>query len=146
VNPHVVPFISGTRDQGSGSGICSTIMSLVTSELRHRINQAEELGLMPHKLDFLTTVSAQNYRGHVTIVPHLSIQDYVNLLANPTIPWIKECMLNSERNTWEILSMIKHHCAIELVLDKSINILRKSVSDPIFGRTNLPSRKSFFDV
>jgi len=121
-------------------------MSLVTSELQHRIKQAEELGLMPRKLDFLSTISAQTYKGHITIVPHLQIQDYINLLANPTIPWIKECMLNSERNTWENLSMIKHHCAIELVLDKAVNILRKSVGDPGFGRTSIPSRKSFFDI
>eukprot|EP01124_Arcella_intermedia_P022508 TRINITY_DN3366_c0_g1_i2.p1 TRINITY_DN3366_c0_g1~~TRINITY_DN3366_c0_g1_i2.p1 ORF type:complete len:484 (-),score=77.40 TRINITY_DN3366_c0_g1_i2:158-1609(-) len=107
VNPHVIPFISGTRNQANGQGIYSKFITLCKSEIIHRINQAADLGIIPRKLDFLASVSGQSYKGHITIVPTLKLEDYANLLANPTVPWIKECMLKSGRNTWESILLFE---------------------------------------
>jgi len=93
------------------------------------------LGIVPRQLDFFLGVMSQTYQGHITIVPELSMNDYAQLLANPTPEWIRECILKSERNTWCLLSMIKHHTAIEVELDAAVQRLR--------GKLNEEPQKAF---
>jgi len=128
VNPHVVPFLSSTN-KIEPTGFWHTIKQLATSEISHRISQAANLGIIPRQLDFFLGVMSQNYKGNITIVPELTINDYANLLANPTPEWIRECILKSERNTWCLLSMIKHHTAIEVALEDAVQRLREIINE-----------------
>lgn len=66
----------------------------------------------------LAVIINQKYRGDITIVPEITFKDYKKLLSNPDPEWMAECQAKSERKTWEHLSFIKHHCAIELTLDR----------------------------
>eukprot|EP01125_Pyxidicula_operculata_P006169 TRINITY_DN2151_c0_g1_i2.p2 TRINITY_DN2151_c0_g1~~TRINITY_DN2151_c0_g1_i2.p2 ORF type:complete len:402 (-),score=58.45 TRINITY_DN2151_c0_g1_i2:2126-3331(-) len=124
VNPHVAPFISSTREDVNNTWF-RCMKDLVSSEIKHRVKQLTKLGVLP-KAYF--AVMSQNYSGHITVVPTLSFDDWMHLLANPTTEWIKECTFKSEHNTWSHLSMIKHHCAIELELDYAVQSLRRRLS------------------
>ena len=117
MNPHVVPFLSSTNKTDQKS-VWNTVKQLATSEISHRISQvrlsetffkywhmahisqAANIGIIPRQLDFFLGLMSQNYKGNITIVPELTINDYTNLLANPTPDWILSCIKKSELNTW----------------------------------------------
>lgn len=80
------------------------IRKLAESEIRHRITQAADLGMLPRQFDFLMGVLSQTYSGDITIVPDVGWDDYRRLLSNPTPEWIREATVRSERNTWSRMS------------------------------------------
>jgi hypothetical protein len=70
---------------------------LFVSEFRHRVAQLAELGFVPVNIGQLVT---QQYRGDVTIVPSLTVVDYVNLLSNPTSKSIERFTYAGCNNTY----------------------------------------------
>lgn len=124
VNPHVVPFVTSTRGASNAPTFFQRIKYLTVSEINHRIFQIASLGMLPKSLTFLLNIVIQSYSGDINIVPHLTLCDYLNLLSNPTVEFVKHCTLNSERNTWELMSMIKGHCAISKALEDCVQKLR----------------------
>lgn len=64
-NPHVAPYIRIFSDPAS-SGILSKIAYLIKSEVRHRLQQAYELGFF-RRLPALSGILAQSWEGDITI-------------------------------------------------------------------------------
>lgn len=71
VNPHVIPFIE--PDIPHNTGVLPRVKYLVKSELKHRLMQLAEAGLVPRFLRsifaVLPAVVSQKYEGDITIVP-----------------------------------------------------------------------------
>jgi predicted acylesterase/phospholipase RssA len=99
VNPHVLPFMSSS-DATENEGLLGKLKTCLFSEVQHRILQLGILGLIPKRLSVLPIVLTQKYRGDITIVPDITLTDYMRLLSNPTPEWIKEASLKAERKTW----------------------------------------------
>lgn len=99
VNPHVAPILSRIRDPNKSSWL-STAFRLATSEVQHRISQLIELDIFPTTLHHFNNILAQKYHGDITIVPDLRLQDYAQLISNPTRESLWDAILRGERATW----------------------------------------------
>jgi len=115
VNPHVAPFLY--RYESQKSGLFSTIFYLLKSELKHRVTQLSELGLIPTFLSNIQPILTQTYRGDITIVPQISVFQYRRLISNPNSQMIQECITKGRWSTWSKISVIKYHCMIEFTLE-----------------------------
>jgi len=60
------------------------LKAFIGNEVDHVINQVRTLGVFPMTLQRMATLMTQNYKGHVTIIPRLQMQDYKGLLINPS--------------------------------------------------------------
>ena len=92
---------------------------------------------------------SQRYYGDITIVPNLGVEDYLNIVSNPTIDFLVDATLKGERATWPSksrfalmygrswmlgtdrhhfgcleISIIKNHCSIEHCIDDILYRLR----------------------
>jgi predicted acylesterase/phospholipase RssA len=127
VNPHVVPFMWLTQNWG-------TFGNLLKEEIQVRMTQL--CATWEHSsyitLRQIASIISQKYTGDITIVPDIQLDDYKRLISNPQKDWMLEARKRSERKTWAQLSHIKHRCAIELTLDRSLRKLAKELhrSDP----------------
>lgn len=43
---------------------------------------------------------SQRYYGDITIVPDLDVDDYLNIVTNPTVEFLVNATLKGERATW----------------------------------------------
>ena len=50
---------------------------------------------------------------------------YTNIISNPTWDTIKQFMQDALRCTWPNISVIRSHCEVELMLDRSARSLAK---------------------
>lgn len=138
VNPHVVPFLakddrlypehddcrSGLFSASHNSTTATTLTTLAKDEVLHRLQFLAELGIFPTAVTKLRSVLSQKYSGDITILPESNIQDLTRVLKNPTVEFMKRATLAGERATWPKLSRIRDRCAVELAIDRSIQILR----------------------
>lgn len=138
VNPHVVPFLakddrlypehqesrSGLFSASHNSSTTSTLTTLAKDEVLHRLQFLAELGIFPTAVTKLRSVLSQKYSGDITILPETNIQDLTRVLKNPTVDFMERATLAGERATWPKLSRIRDRCAVELAIDRSIQILR----------------------
>lgn len=91
----------------------------------------------------LVPVITQKYHGDITIAPDFSVTDLMTILDNPSPEEFQAKILQGERNTWPVLSVIRMHCMIELMLDdcvhsvqKRLNMLERKVSAARMIATN----------
>eukprot|EP01126_Amoeba_proteus_P050322 TRINITY_DN5935_c0_g1_i5.p1 TRINITY_DN5935_c0_g1~~TRINITY_DN5935_c0_g1_i5.p1 ORF type:complete len:470 (+),score=65.14 TRINITY_DN5935_c0_g1_i5:729-2138(+) len=103
VNPHVVPFVQSTRATTHSTSLYQKLQNITMLEVKHRLHQISEFGLLPSWLQFLNLLTTQKYLGDINIVPQLSFDDYLHLLSNPTFEYAQECGRKTERNTWECI-------------------------------------------
>ena len=54
------------------------------------IQQMEALGFLPSYIKNLTSIVSQSYKGHVTIVPSPTLNDYYTILENVTMDSYQE--------------------------------------------------------
>eukprot|EP00164_Ancoracysta_twista_P002830 GFYU01003765.1.p1 GENE.GFYU01003765.1~~GFYU01003765.1.p1 ORF type:complete len:607 (+),score=129.45 GFYU01003765.1:224-2044(+) len=123
VNPHVLPFL--TSDAQTWSAVAKR---LVVGELKHRLFQIEELGILPDPLTSIFSLVNQKYQGDITIVPASNIKDYLGLVSNPTNEMIQHGTREGERNTWPLIPRIFNQLHIELTLEKCVRTLKSSIS------------------
>jgi len=124
VNPHVAPFLLHTEVAGR-SGFTSAFMYLFKSEIKHRVTQMSELGLIPSVFQSIPPIVTQQYHGDITIVPEINLKDYKNLFSNPTQTFIEECIIKGRLSTWPKIVQIKQQCAIEFALEQCYEKLRE---------------------
>ncbi len=123
-NPYVIPFLSkGTekeiynKEKGSFN-IWKVLKNLIFSEIKHRLTQLNEIGVLPSFVSSILKLLNQKYQGDVTIFPIPSIMDYFKTLKNPTKEMIDGCCLHAERRTYPQVNKIEGLLKIELVLEK----------------------------
>lgn len=88
--------------------IFEKIKILLSSEIKHRIFQLNEIGLFPNFINFYTNLFTQNYRGSVTISPLPQSEDYWNLLQNPSEKEIMRCSQLGQKYCWESKIILKN--------------------------------------
>ncbi|KAF9405262.1 hypothetical protein BGZ94_003668 [Podila epigama] len=94
------------------------------SELQHRLNQMSLLGITPGLIHKAQAIMSQRYYGDITIVPDMGVEDYINIVSNPTPDSLIASTLKGEKATWPKISIIKNHCSIEHCLDDILYRLR----------------------
>jgi len=142
-NPHVLPFVSrGEGSRGLLSGTrdltYSTAKGIATGALNFARANAPFSGLR-QPLDTAAGLLDQDYRGHINIVPEVSLWRYANVTANPTLESITRFMLEGERATWPRMEMIRNQTAVAQTLSSLLMRLesQSSVITPLrVGRKN----------
>ncbi|KAG0060512.1 hypothetical protein BGZ89_012207 [Linnemannia elongata] len=124
VNPYIVPFLHNSLARSPTNRVLGWILYQARSELQHRMNQLSILGVMPGLMQKVQAIMAQRYYGDITIVPDLGVDDYLNIVSNPTVEFLVNATLKGERATWPKISIIKNHCSIEHCLDDILYRLR----------------------
>ncbi|KAG9070276.1 hypothetical protein KI688_009613 [Linnemannia hyalina] len=133
-NPYIVPFMSrGLKDRKSGgsdqfgysAGYMERIARVILAEIKHRMGQLNQVGILPHV--FVQLVE-EKVSGNVTIVPEVQLQDFLTVVSNPTHESIQYWILKGEQSTWPFLSMLKYRLMIELALDRILLQLRAEAS------------------
>ncbi|KAG0285301.1 hypothetical protein BGZ96_010421 [Linnemannia gamsii] len=124
VNPYIVPFLHNSLARSPTNRVLGWILYQARSEVQHRMNQLSILGVMPGLIQKVQAIMSQRYYGDITIVPDLGVDDYLNIVTNPTVDFLVNATLKGERATWPKISIIKNHCSIEHCLDDILYRLR----------------------
>ncbi|KAF9579636.1 hypothetical protein BGW38_004031 [Lunasporangiospora selenospora] len=126
VNPYIVPFLQNSLARSPVNRALGWMLYQARSEIQHRLNQLSILGVTPGLIHKTQAIMSQRYYGDITIVPCLDVEDYINIVTNPTVESLVNATLKGERATWPKISIIKNHCSIEHTLDDIIYRLRLS--------------------
>ncbi|GJJ73529.1 TAG lipase / steryl ester hydrolase / phospholipase A2 / LPA acyltransferase [Entomortierella parvispora] len=124
VNPYIVPFLQNSLARSPTNRVLGWLLYQARSELQHRMNQMTMLGIMPGLIQKTQAIMSQRYYGDITIVPNLGVDDYLNIVSNPTVDFLVDATLKGERATWPKISIIKNHCSIEHCIDDILYRLR----------------------
>ncbi|KAG0219392.1 acyl transferase/acyl hydrolase/lysophospholipase [Mortierella sp. GBAus27b] len=124
VNPYIVPFLQNSLARSPTNRALGWVLYQIRSEMQHRMNQLSILGVMPELFHKVQAIMSQRYYGDITIVPDFGIDDYLNIVSNPTIQFLVDACLKGERATWPKISIIKNHCSIEHCIDDILYRLR----------------------
>jgi hypothetical protein len=136
VNPHTIPFLQDLRYSGSTTERwvdlvwrkCKVILS---SEFKHRLRQAMEIGLIPHSNALL-----QDYTGDVTIVPDFSPWDYTRLVSNPSEDFRAICTQKGEHSTWPcmvVMVVVNEQRLLTLLLMLMLMLVVASIDDTVLS-------------
>ncbi|KNE55964.1 hypothetical protein AMAG_01815 [Allomyces macrogynus ATCC 38327] len=120
VNPHVVPFLHKGLVKSVFRQACESILTFSRNEFTLRCNQLRELGLLPELLYRVQSIVSQTYQGDLTIIPDLTVTDWLHILTNPTPKAMLEATLKGERATWPKISIMQNHLQIEMALDEML--------------------------
>ena len=151
-NPHVIPFMN-RKDVGETRGILGGVkdfaLSTALSTSRNVVNLAKAtvpLAGAKSRLEAVSSILDQNYRGNVTIVPQRTLWRFMKVTANPNIDDVKRFILEGERATWACMSQVKNQVLISQCLDRCIDKLEASLladdRDVRRYRPNAPVNKS----
>src|SRR5690554_7111724 len=55
---------------------------------------------MPGLMHKVQAIMSQRYYGDITIVPSFGVDDYLNIVSNPTDDFLMNATLKGERATW----------------------------------------------
>jgi TAG lipase / lysophosphatidylethanolamine acyltransferase len=136
--PYLAPFLQSELHHpnprhNSKWQVSMPILRLIVMEVQHRLHQLDTLGfLSPSIRRFLLD---ENVPGaSLTLVPELTIGDFVKLLETPTRESIEYWMLRGERSVWPAIGALKVRCAIEVELDRGYQLVRRRKPfDPVHG-------------
>ena len=121
-NPHVLPFVSrGEASRGIVSGTRDLTYSAAKGIATGALNFARANMPIPslrQPLDTAAGLLDQDYRGHINIVPEVSLWRYANVTSNPTLESISRFMLEGERATWPRMEMIRNQTVVAQTLDR----------------------------
>lgn len=125
-NPHVLPFISKpTHRPGFLGSLREYAYSIVRSQARELVNlgRASLPGGVARTLNMASSILDQDYSGHVTILPEVSLWRYARVTTNPDAQSVERFMLEGERATWPRMSMIRNQTLIAKTLGECIRRL-----------------------
>jgi TAG lipase / steryl ester hydrolase / phospholipase A2 / LPA acyltransferase len=159
VNPHVIPFLSETKEEGapgemattsvvpSGPSWVETLLQLAKSEALHRLQFIAELDTFPSEgfmnpVNKMGSILGQRYSGDITIIPDIPFTQILRVLKNPDPDFMDKAVETGEHATWPKLSRIKNHLTVEFALD---NAVRDTVERVTFSQSQTDLRSSAFD-
>lgn len=119
-NPYLLPFVHETQYGKQGWG--GKLRALVALEVRHRMSQLNQLGILPQ---FLRGFVDTHATGHVTLTPHVTFSDYRLVFSNPTASNIDHWILKGEQASWPQVALIANRLVVELTLDRILLSLRQ---------------------
>ncbi|KAI9750435.1 MAG: hypothetical protein M4579_006474 [Chaenotheca gracillima] len=127
--PYIAPFLRSELtgpDARSGGrwSLSAALFRLLRLEIRHRLNQADSLGLLPNIIRrFL--IDENIPAASLTLVPDLTLMDFFRLLENPTRESVDYWIMRGERSVWPVVGALKVRCAIEVELDRGYQLVRR---------------------
>ena len=134
--PYLIPFLQSDVHGPSllhhSTGTAATTTATATSffsrmvglELRHRLRQLDTLRVLPPEIRrFL--VDERIPAASVTLVPEVTIWDFVRLLETPTRDTLDYWILRGERSVWPAVGALRICCAVENGLDRSYQVVRR---------------------
>ncbi|RDL41982.1 Patatin-like phospholipase [Venustampulla echinocandica] len=129
--PYLVPFLqsdmhgpSPVYHRQDRTSLNGGLIRLFTMEIHHRLQQLDSLGLLPLSIRrFL--VDQHIPSASVTLVPEISVSDFVRLLETPTQASLHYWILRGERSVWPAVGALKVRCAVETELDRGYQIVRR---------------------
>lgn len=157
VNPHVVPFLAkddrlysehhGSRPEFFGAShnakFTATLTTLAKDEALHRLQFLAELGIFPTVVTKLRSILSQKYSGDITILPEFDVHDLPRILKNPSVAFMERSTRSGQQATWPKLSRIRDRCAVELAIDRSIQVLRARC---LFSQSQVNLRRMVTDA
>lgn len=135
--PYLAPFLTSDLHRHRRRGVTLKLLRLLGLELRHRLSQLDLLGLLPFSVRrFLVDETIPG--ASITVVPHLKVMDFEQLLENPTSETLDYWILKGERSIWPAVELIRVRCEIELALDRLYQRIRNKPpgSDQDWDMTN----------
>ncbi|KAF4637422.1 hypothetical protein G7Y89_g647 [Cudoniella acicularis] len=129
--PYLVPFLQSDMHGPSPvftrrgrTSLTGGLLRLLTMEIHHRLQQFDSLGLLPLSIRrFL--VDEHIPAASVTLVPELSVGDFVRLLETPTQASLDYWILRGERSVWPAVGALKVRCVVETELDRGYQLVRR---------------------
>lgn len=127
--PYLAPFLRSdlhhpNPKQDGRLRLSMPILRLVVLEVQHRLQQLDELGLLP--LSIRRFLLDENIPGpSLTLVPEFTPGDFFKLLENPTREAMDYWILKGERSVWPAVTALKIRCAIEVELDRGYQLVRR---------------------
>lgn len=126
VNPHISIFFfdhrgavgrpSSHRDgKGWRGGFALSGMEhYLKLDLKKWLRVCRDLDLLPNfmQMDW-SFLWLQKFDGNITILPKVSLLDFVYIITDPTTERLKEYIAGGERNTWPKLHMTRNRMLIE---------------------------------
>ena len=129
--PYLVPFLQSDMHGPSGSyarrgetSWTGQFTRLLTMEMHHRLSQMDTMGVLPGGLRRLM-VDETVPGASVTLVPELSVGDFVKLLETPTKDGMQYWIRRGERSVWPAVKALEVRCAIESELDRGYQFVRR---------------------
>lgn len=132
--PYLAPFLRSDFYRPSPRDnvrwpITIPLLRLLTLEVRHRLSQLDSLGLVPLSVRrFLVDEALPGVPGSansVTLVPELTLADFMTLLETPTTARIERWILRGERSVWPAVGAIRCRTVIEVELDRGYQVVRR---------------------
>ncbi|KAK4105800.1 hypothetical protein N658DRAFT_463475 [Parathielavia hyrcaniae] len=130
--PYLIPFLQSDMHGPSVLGRRNKLteakaftMHMIGFEMRHRLRQLDRLHLLPPSIRrFLVD---ENIPGgaSLTLVPQISLRDFVRLLETPTKETLEYWILRGERSVWPAVAALRVRCAIEMELDRSYQDVKR---------------------
>ncbi|RKP32983.1 patatin-domain-containing protein, partial [Metschnikowia bicuspidata] len=154
VNPHVLPIlkvsvgnVGGKMDLDFSHTLRNTMNNcydFISSEIIHYLQVCHELNVQKNFTLKVILILTQQYSGDITILPDLSITDFLSLFSNPTPEFLMDFILKGVRAAWPKITIINNHCGVEFALDKEISVLRgRIISNSAKRITHQPSAAIF---
>jgi len=123
-NPHVIPFVRGAPEI---PGLATNIRDFVYSSLRGSTRHAIGIGRfsLPSErvrslLDDASSILDQDYRGHITITPKVTVWRYAHVTANPRLDAVQRFIREGERATWKRLPMIRNQVRVAQTMERCV--------------------------
>jgi NTE family protein len=131
-NPFVLPFVS-MRHHGPVRSSLRFAGSLVRAQTAAVIDEARQhvhAGVARNWMDTAHALFGQPYHGDITVHPRVMPQQYLKVMANPSLAELNEYIRGGQRATWPWLEMIRHQTLLERTLQRCVDTLRqRGVSD-----------------
>ncbi|KAI8927956.1 acyl transferase/acyl hydrolase/lysophospholipase [Entophlyctis helioformis] len=136
-SPYIVPFLEARGPRNENESTASMVMHMIHNEVRHRMNQLGEMGIVPQSIQALFGQKAQ---GHVTIAPQLSSMDFYTIFSNPTFASLSYWIVKGEQSTWPNMSLIKNRTIIELTLADVCTRVKQNIAAAQLGLSQSQAR------
>ncbi|KAK4153072.1 acyl transferase/acyl hydrolase/lysophospholipase [Chaetomidium leptoderma] len=129
--PYLIPFLQSDMHGPSALGkhnwltaLRSFTTRMIGLETRHRLRQLDRLRLLPPSIRrFL--VDEHLPGPSMTLVPQISLRDFVRLVETPTKETLEYWILRGERSVWPAVAALRVRCAIEMELDRAYQSVRR---------------------
>ncbi|KAM7207644.1 putative triacylglycerol lipase [Naviculisporaceae sp. PSN 640] len=129
--PYLIPFLQSdmhgpslVETRNKTTQMTAFLVRMMGLEIRHRLRQLDTLQLLPAGIRrFL--VDERIPGASMTLVPEVTIGDFVRLLETPTKETLEYWILRGERSVWPAVAALRIRCAVETELDRAYQQVRR---------------------
>ena len=145
-NPHIAPFYHSTKGTAGdptplagstfrGGFLLSALELSLRLEMQKWVSILGELDLIPQffGLDWRNLL-LQDFSGDCTIIANPRLDDFFNLISNPTRESMSHYLMRGQRQTWPKLIQLKNH----FLLENSISDAWKQLKGELPALFNIP--------